>query len=280
MSTEHTAQNPPRTIRRPPFPRILCAVDGSPSAETAIEQALTLAGTDAALTFMAVCDSRGFGHTRMASLGPYRADAALDAARAAAREAGAEARMIVRHAEDVRHTIFEAASAHDLLVLGTHGQQRPAGIVLGTTAVAALHHAPVPVLIARRPRADAAFPQRILLASDGSPTMGPTVATAAALARRHDARVTLVHIGRSDSGIRHELAEEIATLIDVTGREPEVAEADGHTASRLAELAANLHTSLIVTGSRELTGIRALGSVSERTGAIAPCSVLVMRGAS
>jgi hypothetical protein len=39
-----------------------------------------------------------------------------------------------------------------------------------------------------------------------------------------------------------------------------------------------LPASLAVTGSRMLTGIPALGGVSERTAVVAPCSVLVMRG--
>jgi nucleotide-binding universal stress UspA family protein len=39
-----------------------------------------------------------------------------------------------------------------------------------------------------------------------------------------------------------------------------------------------LDASLVVLGSRGLGGIRALRSVSERVGARAPCSVLVLRG--
>jgi nucleotide-binding universal stress UspA family protein len=281
MSTEHTSPKLPRVVLRKPFPRIVCAVDGSPSSALAIDQALTLAGTDAALTFLTVCDARGFGATRMATLGSHRAGAALDDARQAAHAAGIRAQMLTRHGDDVRRVLFREASAYDLLVLGTHGHQRPGGILMGNTAVAALHHSPVPVLIARQPRAGVTFPQQILLASDGSPAMGPTVAATAALAHFHDASVTLVHVGSSDKDIRHELAEEIATLIEVTGREPAVAEPeDGAVPARLTELANNLPASLLVTGSRMLTGIRALGSVSERTGLIAPCSVLVMRGAS
>ena len=278
MSIERAVPKLPRVVLPTPFPRILCAVDGSPSADVAIEQALILAGSDAALTFLTVCDSRGFGPTRMATLGPYRADAALDQARRAAHDAAVDARMLLRRGDDVRHVIFKEASGYDLLVLGTRGRQRSTGIVLGTTCVAALHHSPVPVLVTRPAHAPSTFPSEIVLATDGSPAIGPAVARTAALAQRHDARVTLVHVGRSDSGTRHELAEEIATMVEATGREPGIVEAQGHVPSRLAELALSLPASLIVTGSRMLTGIRALGSVSERTGVVAPCSVLVMRG--
>ena len=54
-----------------------------------------------------------------------------------------------------------------------------------------------------------------------------------------------------------------------------------HAKLRIAAemIAHELPASLVITGSRMLSGIRALASVSERTGVVAPCSVLVMRGA-
>jgi nucleotide-binding universal stress UspA family protein len=41
--------------------------------------------------------------------------------------------------------------------------------------------------------------------------------------------------------------------------------------------AANERVTLVAVGSRGLTGVRALGSVSERVAHQAPCSVLVAR---
>ncbi len=169
------------------------------------------------------------------------------------------------------------AQSQDLLVLGTHGRGRAPGFLLGSTTLAALHHSPVPVLVARPLRAGTAFARHILLATDGSPAMAPIIAVTAALAQRHGSRVVLAHVDPSDRVIRHELAKEAATLIEATEDEPVVLELDGHVPSRIAALVPGLQTSLVITDSRGLTGIRALGSVSERLGMIAPCSVLVMR---
>ena len=212
MSTEQALRKVAAAPVPAPFPRILCAVDAGRSADEAIAQALTLAGDDAELTFMSVVDVRGFGATRMASLGPYTADQALERARRAARAAGVDAAELIRHGEDPRVVIFDEAHRHDLLVLGTHGEHRTSGFLLGSTPAAALHRSPVPVLIARPARVGTEFPRDILVATDGSPAMGPTVALAAALARRHDARVALLHVDHADRDVHHELAEEATAL--------------------------------------------------------------------
>jgi nucleotide-binding universal stress UspA family protein len=280
MPTERTRSKHPAVSTPTPFPRILCAVDGSRSATQAIEQALALAGDEAALTFLSVTDSRGFGPARIASLGRHSADDALEHARAAARAAGVEAQLVVRHGDDPRQVILDVARGQDLLVLGTHGRHRAAGFLLGSTTIAALHHSPVPVMVARPLRAGSGFAHDILLATDGSPAMGPIVAVTAALAQRHESQVVLAHVRPADRTARHELAEEVTTLLEVTGDTPVVLELEGHPPSRIVELVPGLHTSLVITGSRGLTGIRALGSVSERIGTLAPCSVLVMRSAS
>jgi nucleotide-binding universal stress UspA family protein len=279
MPIQHASHRVTATSTPAPFPRILCAVDNGRCAADTIAQALTLAGSDAELTFLTVADGRGFGPARMASLRHYDADLALERARAAARAAGVESSDVLRHGDDPRALILDEARHHDLLVLGTHGVHRTAGFLLGSTPVAALHHSPVPVLIARSARAGTEFPLDILLATDGSPAMGPTVVLTAALARRHGARVALLHVDHSDRAMRHELAEEAAALFAATGVEPVTIQLDGHAPSRIAEVALELPASLVITGSRLLSGVRALSSVSERTGVVAPCSVLVMRRA-
>ena len=194
MSIEHALRRVATASVPAPFPRILCAVDSGRSADEAIAQALILAGDDAGLTFISVSDGRRVGATRMASLGPYAADQSLERARRAAHAAGVDAAELIRHGEDPRAVILDEARRHDLLVLGTHGEHRTSGFLLGSTPVAALHRSPVPVLIARPARVGTEFPRDILVATDGSPAMRPTVALAAALARRHDARVALLHV--------------------------------------------------------------------------------------
>jgi nucleotide-binding universal stress UspA family protein len=277
MTLQPATQLPAAALPAIPFPRILCAVDGSRGARAAVSQALTLSRGDGSLTFLAASDVRGYGATRMASLGPHAADEAVQEAKRAARAAGVDATAVIRSGADPRQVILTEARNHDLLVIGTHGQRRPSGFLVGSTAAMALHRAPVPVLIARAARNGAEFPRDILLATDGSPAMASTVMLTATLARRHGSRVVLLHVDAGDPATRHELAEEATVLLGATGVDPIVVQMDGHAPSRIAQVALELPASLIVTGSRMLRGVRALASVSERTGVVAPCSVLVMR---
>lgn len=258
----------------PPFPRVLCAVDGSRHADAAVEQAIALCGADAELTLLAVTDVRGAGAARMASLGPARAEEALARAVRTGRAAGLVPHSLLVHAADVRAAILGEAARHDLLVLGTHGHHRGAAYLLGSSTVAAVHRSPVPVLVAR---ANAAFPREILLATDGSSEMAPTVAVTAAVARRHGARVALVHVDHGGQSTRHELAAETVTILEATGTEPVVIELSGSTADRIAETARDLGSTLIVTGSGHRAGWHVFAGLGARVATVAPCSVLVVR---
>jgi nucleotide-binding universal stress UspA family protein len=102
--------------------------------------------------------------------------------------------------------------------------------------------------------------------------MAPAIAATAAIASRHRARVTVLHVGTDVLG----LTEDVAALWEATGCEPRRIDVDGRPDERIAEVAADLRASLVVMGSRMVPA----ESVSEAAGLHAPCSVLVMRGAS
>ena len=214
---------------------------------------------------------------QMATLGLRRGQDALARAAAAARHAGVQATTVLRRADDVRDALFEQAGSYDLLVLGTHGAKRRAGMLLGDVASTALHRAPVPTLVARPAPHGTVFPADVLVASDGTAASHDAVEVAAAIALRHGARVTLLHAGAETSELYHDLAEQQTRLAERTGAEPAIVEVDGHAPEAIVRTARELPASLIVTGSRMLTGVRALRSVSERVGHMAPCSVLVVR---
>jgi nucleotide-binding universal stress UspA family protein len=260
-----------------PFAHILCAVDGSRGSDVAVEQAITLAGP-AGVTFIAVTDVRGSGAMQMATLGPQRAEGALARAAAAAKAAGAGSSIVLRRALDVRDALLAHARHYDLLVLGTHGAKRRAGVLLGDLAATALHRSPVPVLLARPAPYGTTFPTALLVATDGTAPTLAAAGAAAQIALRHGARVTLLHAGFGTRDIRHGLVEQQALLAERTGVEPPILELPGSAPEVIVETAHSLPASLIVTGSRMLTGIRSIGSVSERVGQMAPCSVLVLRG--
>lgn len=264
---------------RPAFVSILCGVDGSRQSREAARQAAVLAADGAALRLLAVSWEAGVGPTATALLSRRRAVEGLERARIAARDLGVRAQTEVVSAADAGPRLLDAAAAHDLLVVGVSERSRVGGILIGRAAAAALHRATVPVLVARRPPA-AAFPRSILLATDGSESSNGAVELAALLARRHDARLTVIAGSAQTAVRRHELARQAAGLFAATTCEPLIIDTVGKPHVAIARAAEEIGASLVITGSRGLTGIAALRSVSERVGEYAPCSVLVVRPAA
>jgi nucleotide-binding universal stress UspA family protein len=261
-----------------PFPRIVCGVDGTRSSAAALERAIELAGDGAAIEFVAFTDVRGTGPTLMARTGIARSQHALDAARHAAPEAGVRATTECRHHREPRRALLECASSRDLLVVGAHPGSRAGGIMLGSTATLALHESAVPVLIARSAPMGLGLGEHVVLASTGTGSERRAAAIAAEVAARAGGSVTLLHVeGPAGSNVRHELALEAADVKEITGLDPVVVTTRGHGPDPIVRSATEIGATLVVLASRGLAGVRALASVSERVGAAAPCSVLVLR---
>jgi nucleotide-binding universal stress UspA family protein len=263
----------------PPFGRVVCGIDGSRSSPVASEQAIALSGPSTALVFVCVRETRGAGATRQTTISAERADAALENAVALARDAGIDAAAEILPGHDPRGVLLEEASRSDLLVLASHAGSRVGGIALGSTASAAVHRSHVPVLVARRPPEGVDFPQRILIATDGSPDAARAVELTAHIGHRHDAGVYLLSVDPGPHGDATRIAVDAVDITAALGREPTVLRASGHADERIVETAASEGIALVVVGSRGLGGARALGSVSERVAHRSPCSVLVARTA-
>jgi nucleotide-binding universal stress UspA family protein len=263
----------------PPFGRIVCGVDGSRSAHVAVDQAITVSGPSTTLIFVCVREESGAGATRQATITAGRADEAVRAAVRAAREAciGA-AGEVVTGDEPAHKVLLDEASGADLLVVASHVGSRAGGIALADTASAAVHRASVPVLVARR-LPETPFPSRILVASDGSDEADRAVELAARIAKRHTADLYLLSAPTGTHGDPEQVSREAVELTADLGVEPTVIRTAGHPADDILEAAAAHQVSLVILGSRGLTGVRALGSVSERVANQAPCSVLVARPA-
>jgi nucleotide-binding universal stress UspA family protein len=248
---------------------VLCAVDGSPESQEAALQAIALAA-GASLSFLAVPEYAG-----MTDDGARQV---LSEAVELARREGVAASSELGERDGISKAIEERSAGHDLLVVGSHGTSRREGMVWGSTASLAAHIAPVPVLIARRTSEGAPFPQRILIASDGSPGSSKAVGIGARLARQHVGIAWLVHAGEwEDPSHRHAFSEQVTDMSQVTGSQPTVVETPGDAHRRVPELARQESVSLVVVGSRGLTGVKALGSVSERVAHSCDCSVLIAR---
>ncbi len=132
-----------------------------------------------------------------------------------------------------------------LAVIWSRGHSRPVGIVLGSATTTIVHEAPCSVLVAREVPEPHRWPRTIVAGDDGSPHSAAAVAAARALADRFGATLSVVTAGDADP-------------VTVLAEESEDAD-------------------LVVVGSRGLTGVRALGSVSERVAHEARCPVLVVR---
>lgn len=267
---------PPSTA----FPSILCGVDGSRIAAEAARQAAILAGDGARLALLGVAWEEGSGASARATIEPHRLAAALETARLEARSLGVSPSVETRESRDDTATLLAEAAQHDLLVLGASAPSRATGLLAGSTATAAAHGSPVPVLLARRPPDGVEFPGSILAAIDGTPATTGVATTAASLARAHDAQVTVVAPRGVGVTERRRIAEAIATIAVTTGAEPLVLDEHSAAHKAIAGAAATVEAGLVVIGSRGLQGVHALASVSERVAHEAPCSVLILRPTS
>jgi nucleotide-binding universal stress UspA family protein len=263
----------------PTFGSILCGVDGSRPSFEAARQAALLAGNGAALTYVAISWEQGVGANAVATLSHEHAQECLERARDDAHELGVAAEIAEEEAADPARRLMEVAAGHDLLVIGILGHSRAGGIMIGSAATAAVHRSPVPVLVARRPPDGVEFPARILLATDGAPASDVATGLTARLAARHGAHVGIVAAQDRPMVPRNVVAEEAATITAATGTEPVILDEPVSPHRIVAAAADDMSASLVVTGSRGLSGVSALRSVSERIAHAAPCSVLVVRPA-
>lgn len=142
----------------------------------------------------------------------------------------------------------------------------------------------------------------ILVGVDFSPASVAAAVRAAEIAAHHGARLTLVHaatvperpevpesmqatadayvdvLTRRLHGDRDRLAT-LRTELSANGVEVSQVLVDRFADDAIVEAATELHVDLVVTGSRDRTGLRRwlLGSVAEAVVRAAPCSVLVAR---
>lgn len=146
--------------------------------------------------------------------------------------------------------------------------------------------------------------KRIVVGVDGSPTAGAALSHAMMLAKRHDARLYVVHAFRSaadlaalavDSAganigayaplVEQDLRDEATAILQGATKEASafgvqaaaVAVA-GDASEALLETAERIDADLIVVGNRGMSGARRfLGNVPNRVSHHAKCSVMIVR---
>jgi nucleotide-binding universal stress UspA family protein len=261
-----------------PFSRVLCAVDGSEASIEAVRQAAILAGPDGQVTLLAVAGRSRVAGLEMAELSPWRAETVLEDAGRLVAEAGSKATTSMEESPDPSDVILRRAEDFDLLALGAPPASRIGGILLRSVASSATHRATVPLLVARPALEGASFPTPVLVASDGGPGSPLLVEIGAAIARTHRGRAALVHVVDEHAGrSTYSYSDQAVRLYRVTGVHPHVDVRRGQAHEVIVDAARRPACSLIVIGSRGLSGVKAVGSVSERVAHGAPCSVLIVR---
>ncbi len=155
------------------YRRILVPVDGSPTSDLGLREAVELARqTGATLRIVHAVNESIFDSTYVMpqTLSPQtyqslcealRADGTrvLEAAQALARDAGVEhsAQLLETSGGRAAQFILDAVRQWpaDLIVMGTHGRRGVSRLVLGSDAELVLRSSPVPVLLVRGPAAAA-----------------------------------------------------------------------------------------------------------------------------
>ena len=233
-----------------------------------------MAATGAAVHFIAVRVDRQLGPEYRQE----RLEKGLEEAGRLAREAGISASIEMgSDRQSAANVLLPLSERHDLLVLGTHGRSRAAGIMLVGTASKAAHVTDRPLLIAREPPGQDRFPTHLIIASDGSPGSWAPIRVGARVATAFNSKLEVVHVVDRSHPERHRLIEDqIAEIGEMTGEEPALSEPRGHAAHEIIEATQSKAPSMLICGRRGLSGIKALGSVSERVAHRAACSVLLV----
>lgn len=160
-----------------------------------------------------------------------------------------------------------------LVVVGSRGHSGIKRLVLGSVSESVARHATCPVLVVREEGLDA-FPDKILLATDGSEDSGHAAEVAAAFSANFDSELHVVHAQPEvptppfESWVQSRLEEEAKkTLGDEEKRIEEaggkVAQAHlrlGSSDEEIVNLAEELGVGAVVVGGRGLDTIQAHGA--------------------
>lgn len=251
-----------------PFDRVLVEIDETPESLVAAAQGRTLGGPESELELLAVSDTTAV--TQAGAAARFAARGVTEATAAALERAQTLLRpSTVRFvAGDARESLLAEARATGatLVAVEMHEHSRLTAHLFGTLDASVLREGVCNLLLAR-PGWGPSKPRSVIVGVDGSPE-----------SRRAE------EVARS---ITARLGIELRPLIALGGKPVEDAlfgedyrDAVLDSRDAVAALtAAGGEPDLIVVGSRGLHGLRALGSVAERTAYRARCSVLVVRGA-
>jgi 3-phenylpropionate/trans-cinnamate dioxygenase ferredoxin reductase component len=258
--------------------RTICfGTDGSATANVARDAAIDLAfRLDAKVVAVSAFDPPKSTADRARSV----AEEAVEAA--ATRDVQAVARWQRGEPADVVLEVAEREHA-DLIVVGNVGMGQATRFRLGSVPDRVAHYAPCDVLIIATRQATASGPpdarrpyQRILAATDGSPTANEAARKAFELGMVHGATVELVHVGDPVVG---QIRLETTSRARPDGVDVQLVALEGEPAEAITDYAEEAGADLIVVGNKGMSGARRflLGSVPNRVAHFSPTDVLIAR---
>jgi nucleotide-binding universal stress UspA family protein len=273
MATESQSQSKSRAEISLLFERVIVGVDSSPASAEAARQAALLTDPEGTVTLLAAWSvpaptlglvSPDLSQEIEAKVYRKAAEEAVAIAKAAiAGVVTAESRVVRGFAwEELLKEVEDEQAT--LLAVGSHGQGRLRGILIGSTATEVVHKARCSVLVARP--GGKRFPRRVVVGIDGSTQSAAAYAAAGRIADRFDSELWPV-VALGGKGVDKDAVAEIVDYHHEDLPDEPVA----------ALAAASADADLVVVGSRGLHGLKALGSVSERVAHQARCSTLIVR---
>lgn len=294
-----------------PFRRVFVAIDFSPASDEALRQAhvrANFAGADLAVCHIVPNELRSnllfpqFSE-RAALRVPVDVERAAEAVSKRVEEitgrTGRETTILADYGTPYAEILKAAENwGADLIVLGSHGMTRAAGVLLGSVTHKVIRYAHATVLIVRA----GSTGNGIVAGTDFSDPALPAISAAIHEASSTKQSLTIVHsidlafwtashtgmafggpapmLSEQDlNAIRSDAQSKLLEILRRFGAEGETVVAMGPPAPALVQIAEDKKANLLVVGTKGLTGFGRvlLGSVAERVASEAPCSVLIVR---
>lgn len=252
------------------YRKIYLGADGSdPSAHARAVACAVASSTNGAVTVL------------HASEAEHPDQSLLDRSVEAAEAAGVRAKGVMLKGPPSRVVIDHVNSKNgELLVLGVWGTTRSQKHLVGEVPHRAAHHAPCDVLIVSEHAAGQAPTgpvwERIVVATDGSPTADRAARRGIELATALRTQVTLVFVGHPKTGelVLRDTVDSLEPQIEVRTRIEQ-----GEPAGTILDVARDEGARLIVVGNKGMSGVKRffLGSVPQKVLEEAKCDVLIIR---
>jgi nucleotide-binding universal stress UspA family protein len=265
--------------------KILLSTDGTENSDGAIRETIK---------FAAKCSSEIYACKSLASNPEYETigsnyfkmeeEAAikhLEAIKAQATKEGLTCVTIFRQAQTPEEAIVEEAQDKqvDMIVIGRHGHQGIAKLLIGEVAAKVIADAHCKVLVV--PKAAHIGYKKILVATDGSPHAIAAVNEAIAIARKTGSHLIALSAMQDEREQEeaNKLTNSILELAQTEGVSAEALTPKGKAANVIIETAGGMGVDLIVMGTYGKTGVKKLlmGSSTEKVIGNAGCAVLVVK---